>query len=80
MLNPRRVCHIYSTFPVYLVIGRKYFGGRSGFDINTRIIIAFREIGKGFTALLSFCGFMNIPPPMTQKSFGDIQDYNVISS
>ena len=54
--------------------------GRSGFDINTRIIIAFREIGKGFTALKSFCGFMNIPPPMTQKSFGDIQDNNVISS
>ena len=23
---------------------------------------------------------MNIPPPMTQKSFGDIQDNNVISS
>ena len=41
--------------------------GRSGFDINTRVIIAFREIG--FTALKSFCGFMNIPPPMTQQSF-----------
>ena len=54
--------------------------GGSGFDINTRIIIAFREIGKGFTALKSFCGFMNIPPPMTQQSFGDIQDNNVISS
>ena len=53
--------------------------GRSSFDINTRIIIAFREIGKGFTAIKTFCGFMNIPPPMTQKSFADIQDNNIIS-
>ena len=53
--------------------------GRSGFDINTRSIIAMREIGKGHTALKTLCGYMNISPPMTPKTFCDIQDY-VISS
>ena len=52
--------------------------GRKRFDINTRIIIAFREIGKAFASILTFCGFMNIPPPMTRKSFQDIQNSYVI--
>ena len=32
------------------------------FEINYRAIIAMREIGKGFTELSNFCGFMNLPP------------------
>ena len=33
-----------------------------------------REGGKGFTALKTFCGFMNIPAPMTQKTFSNMQE------
>ena len=54
--------------------------GKSGFDINTRSVIAMREIGKGHTALKTLCGYMNISPPMTPKTFSDIQDNNVIPS
>lgn len=48
--------------------------GNNAFDINTRSVIAMREVGKGFTALKTFCGFMNIPSPMTQKTFSNIQE------
>ena len=33
-----------------------------------------REIGKGFTGLSNFCGFMNLPPPMNVKAFNDMQE------
>ena len=39
-----------------------------------------REIGKGYTALKTLCGYMNISPPMTSKTFSDIQNNNVIPS
>ena len=54
--------------------------GKSGFDVNTRSVIAMREICKGYTALKTLCGYMNISPPMTSKTFSDIQDNNVIPS
>ena len=46
--------------------------GRKRCEINTRAIIAFREIGKSFESMKT-CGFLNIPPPMTQKSFSELQ-------
>ena len=54
--------------------------GKSGFDVNTCSVIAMREIGKGYTALKTLCGYMNISPPMTSKTFSDIQGNNVIPS
>ena len=49
--------------------------GASPFEINYRAIIAMREIGKGFTGLSNFCGFMNLPPPpMNAKAFNDMQE------
>ena len=35
------------------------------YDINLRAIMAFREIGKGYTDMETFSGYMNIPPPMS---------------
>ena len=32
-----------------------------------------REISKGFTAFQTFCAFMNIPTPMAQKPFLEMQ-------
>ena len=34
------------------------------FEINTRAIVAMREIGKGLTSLKMLCGYSNMPPPM----------------
>lgn len=47
--------------------------GRNPYDINLRSVIATREVGRGHTALQTFCGFMNIPPPMTEKTFLETQ-------
>ena len=45
------------------------------YDINIRSVIAFREIGKGYAALLeSFCYIMNMPPPMTRNSYDKLVD------
>ena len=38
-----------------------------------------REIGKGFTALTNFCGFMNLIPPANFNPLNDMQD-NVAST
>ena len=38
-------------------------------DVNTRVIISFREMGKGHSAIQSFCKCMNMPPPMSHPSF-----------
>ena len=45
--------------------------GAKHFDVNLRSILAFREIGKLGTALKSFCGYMNMPPPMTINTYND---------
>ena len=47
--------------------------GRNGYDVDIRSVIATREIGRGHTALQNLCGFMNIPAPMTQKTFLETQ-------
>ena len=43
--------------------------GQKPFDINTRVIVAFREMGKGLSSLEKFCGIMNMKPPMNKKSY-----------
>ena len=46
--------------------------GANPFDINIRAILAFREIGKGHAGIETFCGLMNMPPPMTEATFNNI--------
>ena len=43
------------------------------FEINNHVIIAMREIGRGHTALKTFCGVMNMPPPLQIISFNEMQ-------
>ena len=43
--------------------------GDKPFGINYRTIVAFREIGKGHSAIETLCGFMNITPPMNNNSY-----------
>jgi hypothetical protein len=33
--------------------------------------MAFREIGKGYMGLQTFCGYMNMPPPMAEVTYND---------
>ena len=43
--------------------------GRPAFDVNARSVVAFRELGKGHTAMTKFCGFMNIPNALHRKAY-----------
>lgn len=48
--------------------------GMKHFEVNYYSVLAMREIGKGHTALSTYCGYMNIPEPMNKKAFQDIQE------
>lgn len=38
-------------------------------EINTRAVYAMRCIGQGHTSLVTFCGIMDLPPPLSRKSY-----------
>ena len=38
--------------------------GKASFDLNMRMVMGFRDIGKGITAIEKFCAALNMPPPM----------------
>ena len=48
--------------------------GRKAYEINTRTCISFREIGRGYNHLQTFCRAMNIPPPMNANVFNAINN------
>ena len=48
--------------------------GRKFYDVNIQSVIDFREIGKGLEGISSFCCSMNMPPPLTKKSYNRIND------
>lgn len=39
------------------------------FDVNTRLTYAMRSIGQGYSSIEKFTALMNLPKPMTQKSY-----------
>ena len=47
--------------------------GVNALDVNVRSVIAFREIGKGHSAMQHFCGYMNMVPPIQPNAFYNIQ-------
>ena len=54
----------------------KHIGsGKVPYDVNLRTVVAFREFGRGHTAIETFCGFMNMPPPMTSKTYQETMEY-----
>ena len=46
--------------------------GPDPFDVNVRSLIAFREIGRGYTAMETFFGYMNCVPPMSYPAFREM--------
>ena len=47
--------------------------GMNAFDVNVRSVIAFREIGKGISAMQALCGYMNLVSPMQPVAYNNIQ-------
>ena len=45
--------------------------GADPFDVGLLAIMAFREIGKGHSGLETFCGYMNMPPTMTETTYDE---------
>ena len=39
------------------------------YEINLTSIIAFREYGVGYDGIKTFCGVVNMPPPMNKTAF-----------
>ena len=48
--------------------------GLNSFCINVQTVLAFREIGKGHEPLKTFNSCMNMPQPMTAKSFAAVNE------
>lgn len=42
--------------------------GQKPYEINTRMIIGFREIGQGCASMCTFCRCLNMPPPMSKSA------------
>ena len=47
--------------------------GPKTFEVNTRMVLAFREIGKGRTALETFSQCLNMPNCITQRPYDSIK-------
>ncbi|GFW25467.1 uncharacterized protein TNCV_3721951 [Trichonephila clavipes] len=41
-------------------------------EINKRFVYAKRTIGQGHAAMTTFCGVMDFPPPVAEKSYNNI--------
>ena len=46
--------------------------GKLPYEVNTRAVISFREIGHALSGIESFCRNMNMPEPMTNNYFQNI--------
>ncbi|GFY25945.1 uncharacterized protein TNCV_1916951 [Trichonephila clavipes] len=41
-------------------------------EINRRFVYALRTIGQGHAAMTTFCGVIDFPPPVAEKSYNNI--------
>ena len=57
----------YTSLPLEKTNKEVRSPGQVGFDINSRIVLSFREIGKGYQAISDFAMHMNITPPFSKK-------------
>ena len=48
--------------------------GPQKFDLNIRMVFAFREIGKGCKAMSTFSSFMNLPLLMAKSTYSNINN------
>lgn len=62
------VCGVISAFKNSMMIGKN----QKASDLNRRFSFAMRCIGKGLDASKTFCGVMDLPSPVSQKSYEKI--------
>ena len=62
-------CNFFYTTYSSKHVSRESTPGQNPFDINTRAIISFREIGKGHSAMDKLFCLMNFLPVMGKASF-----------
>ena len=48
------------------------------YEMNVRAVLAFREIGRGHKAMVTFTKVMNMPPPPTSRNFTKIQNKKLL--
>ena len=48
------------------------------YEVNVRAVLAFREIGRGHNAMVTFTKVMNMPPPPTRQNFTKIQNKKLL--
>ena len=48
------------------------------YTVNTRAVLAFREIGRGHSAMVTFTKLMNMPPPPISRNFMKIQNNKLL--
>ena len=46
--------------------------GRKRYELNRRTIVAFCDNGQGYAGMNTICRWMNMPPPMAENTFHDI--------
>ena len=50
------------VFYIFFMKNGKESGGQKPFSINTKLVLAFREIGQGYESINKFATVMNMPP------------------
>ena len=48
------------------------------YTVNTRAVLAFREIGRGHSAMVTFTKLMNMPPPPISRNCMKIQNNKLL--
>ena len=67
-------CKWTEIFATNRTVNKQVQRGKAPYGINIRTVAAFREIGKGFAVIETFCGIMNMPQPMNRTTFRDCID------
>lgn len=42
---------------------------RDAYEVNTRMVVCFREIGQGLASIETFSRIMNMPRPMNKSAY-----------
>lgn len=61
-------CGLITALKNSKMIGEK----KNASDVNRRFVFAMRCIGKGYSDMKSFCGTMDLSPPVTRKAYNKI--------
>ena len=69
-----KLCHFTSSSFASKRSTKESAGCPKFLEVNIRAGVAFKEMGKGYEALSSFCTLMNMPSPMSRASFDNCTD------